>query len=390
MILRSKNKRLFKKKLIPFHVPLIGNDEIKAAQKAILDNTVSGNGPLGRKLEERFKRYVGSKHVFFTTSCTSAIEIALMALGIGKGDEVIVPSFSFVSVANAVVKTGARLIFVDVDEDTLNMDPALVKKAVTRRTKAIIPVHYAGHSCRMDEILSIARKFNIKVIEDAAQSVGSFYKGKHLGTIGDIGCISLHGTKNITCGEGGMFLTDNKRIGEKADIIREKGTNRSLFLKGKIDKYNWISTGSSYVQSDILAAIAIEQLKKIDWINRQRRKNAGYLNLRLRKFSPLIKLPHVIEDAESNWHIYAVMLQNRKKRDWFMGALRKKGIECASHFVPLHVSLFARKYLGCKKGDYPVTEKVCGSLVRIPIYPQLNNRDLKYISSAIENIISHI
>lgn len=376
--------------MIPFHVPFIGKNEIGAAKRALLDNNMSGNGPMGRLLEEEFKKYTGSKYALFTTSCTSAIEMALMALRIRKGDEVICPSFSFVSVANAVVKTGAKVVFVDIDENTFNINPVLIKKAITRKTKAIIPVHYAGHSCQMDELLSIAKKFNVKIVEDAAQAIGSFYKGRHLGTIGNIGCISLHGTKNITCGEGGIFLTNNKRIAEKADIIREKGTNRSLFLKGKIDKYSWISMGSSYVQSDILATIAIEQLKKLDWINEQRNRNAGYLNSKLGRFKPFIKIPQVIKEAKSNWHIYAITLQNKKKRDWFISALRKKGIKCCSHFVPLHASLFARKYLGYKKGDYPVTEKVCDSMVRLPIYPQLNKHDLEYISSAIEGIISHI
>lgn len=375
------------KRFIPFHVPFVGRDEVKAAERAISNNCLSGNGPITRQLEEAFKKYTKARHAFFTTSCTAAVEMALEALGISKGDEVICPSFSFVSVANAVVKTGARPVFVDIDEDTINMDPALLKKAITRRTKAVIPVHYAGNSCRMDEILKIAEKSGVKIIEDAAQAVGSFYNGRHLGTIGDIGCLSLHGTKNITCGEGGVFLTDNSRIAASADIIREKGTNRSAFLKGKVDKYMWISRGSSYVQSDILAAIALEQLKKIDWIIGRRRVNAAFLTSRLARFSPLIKIPRTVEGAESNHHIYAIILQKKKTRDRFINLLRREGVECSTHFVPLNASPFARRYLGYKKGDCPVTERICDSLVRLPLYPQLDRNDLRYITDAVEKAL---
>lgn len=380
----------FNKRFIPFHIPLMGKEEPEAAKKAIINNAISGNGPFGKQLEEEVRRYTGAKFAFFTTSCTSAIETALLALEINRQDEVILPSFSFVSVANAVVRSGAKLVFVDIDEDTFNLKPNLVKKAITRNTKAVIPVHYAGHSCQMDEICSIAKEYNIKIIEDAAQAMGSFYKGRHLGTIGDIGCISLHGSKNITCGEGGIFLTDNKKIAIKADIIREKGTNRSLFLKGKINKYSWISIGSSFVQSDILAAIALEQLKRINWINKRRKQNAEFLSSELKRFSAQLKIPQVIKEAQPNWHIYAITLQDAKRRNWFIKALHKKGVECCFHFVPLHLSLFARKYLGYGPGDFPVTEKVCSSLVRLPIYPQLAKKDLQYILKAIEDVTAYI
>jgi len=375
---------------IPFHIPDVGAEEVNAAKSAVLDYALSGNGVVGRKLEKYVKKYTGAKYALFTTSCTSAVEMALMALEIGKGDEVVLPSFSFVSVVNAVVKTGAKPVFIDIDEETLNVNVELIKRAITPRTKAIIPVHYAGHSCPMDKIVSIAKKFDIKIIEDAAQAMGSFYKGRHLGTIGDIGCISFHGTKNLTCGEGGFFLTGNKRIAQKADVIREKGTNRSLFLKGKIAKYSWMSIGSSYVQSDILAAIAIEQLKKIKWVNKHRKQNAKYLNTHLEKLNKVIKLPVVIKGAESNWHIYAVRLRSRKERDSFINLLGKNSIECRSHFVPLHTSFFARKHLGCKKGDFPITERVCDCLARVPLYPQLTRRDLHYMSEVIEKIISYV
>jgi len=316
--------------------------------------------------------------------------MALLALDIKKGDEVICPSFSFVSVANAVVKTGARLVFVDIDDETLNMDPARMRDAITGKTKAAIAVHYAGSSCEMDEIVPISKKKGVRVIEDAAQAIGSFYKSRHLGTIGDIGCLSLHGTKNISCGEGGVFLTNDNVIAKKADIIREKGTNRSDFLKGKVDKYHWVSLGSSYVQSDILAAIAIEQLKKVDAITARRGANARYLSDRLAGFYPFIKTQKMAEGASPNWHIYAIMLPGKKERDAFIKGMQKEGVECLTHFVPLHLSSFAVKNLGCKAGDFPVTEKVCDGLVRLPVYPQLKIRDLERIVNAAGRTIKRI
>lgn len=379
-------KRVF----IPYHISPLGKEEIAAARQAMERGCISGNGPFGRRLEKTVKAYTGARYALFTTSCTSAIEMALMALGISKGDEVICPSFSFVSVASSIVRSGARLVFIDIDENTLNVSAAAVKKAITPRTKAIIPVHYAGHSCEMDAINKIAKDHGVKIIEDAAQAIGSFYKGRHLGTIGDIGCISLHGTKNVTCGEGGIFLTNNDKLAGIADIIREKGTNRSEFLRGKVDKYHWVSLGSSYVQSDILAAVAIEQMKKIERINSKRREHASYLDSRVEKHYPLLRRQKVIPGSKPNWHIYAVLLKRKKDRDRFIMGMRAEGVECLTHFVPLHTSYFAKKYLGYKKGDFPATEKACDTLVRIPVYPEVEKRGIEHVAEAIDKVMERI
>jgi dTDP-4-amino-4,6-dideoxygalactose transaminase len=375
---------------IPYHTPYIKKEEIGAVKEVMQDYSLGGNGPFGRRLEEIVKKYTKSRYAFFTTSCTSAIEMAILALKVSKGDEVICPSFSFVSVGNAIVKSGAKLVFVDIDEDTFNIDIELLKKAVTKETKLIIPIHYAGHSCDMEKILEIADRNGVKVIEDAAQAFGSFYNGMHLGTIGNIGCLSLHNTKNITCGEGGILLTHDTKIAKAVDIIREKGTNRSEFLKGMVHKYTWLSVGSSYVQSDILAAIAIEQFKKISWINKRREINANYLNSRLARYEPFLRLPKIIDGAKTNWHIYAIRLKTKKKRDIFISKMKEEGVECTSHFIPLHTSPFAKKYLGYKTKDYPVTEKICDTLVRIPVYPQLRGGDMRYIADKIEKVVSRI
>lgn len=377
-----------KNKIIPLHLPDIGKEEIKSVMSVLKQGMIGGNGPISRHVEEEIAKMTKSKYAFFTNSCTSALELAVMACGIDYGDEVIVPSFSFVSVANAIVRQKAKPVFVEIDRDTLNIDVSSLKKAITSKTKAIIPVHYAGRPCYMDKIMDIAGSHNLAVIEDAAQAMGSFYKGRHLGTIGDMGCISFHATKNITCGEGGALLTNNKKLARKIEIMREKGTNRSLFLRGCIDKYSWVSVGSSYVQSDILAAILIEQLKKIPEIIRRRSLIAEYYNKNLIKYSDIISLPKEISGAQINWHIYAVMVKP-KIRDWFIRELRREGIEATFHFVPLHASSFA-KSLGYRKGDLPITEYISESLIRLPIYPRMKRLDVRYVVSTIEKIIKNL
>ena len=374
-----------KDKLV-FNKPFFGDEEIKAASKCIRSGQICGNGLVSGELERQLCRFLKVKYALTTTSCTSALELSTMVLDVGPGDEVICPSFTFVSVANAVVRQGARPVFVDIEEETFNIDPEKTKKAISKRTKAIILVHYAGVACQMNEIMKIARKRNLKVVEDAAHAIGAKYKKSLLGTIGDIGCFSFHGTKNLVCGEGGAFVCNDPKIYKKAEMIREKGTNRSAFLRDEVDKYTWVSKGSSFVMSDILSAIVMAQLKKIKQITKLRTQKANYLNERLKQFEPEIKLPKVADGCQTNWHIYAIRV-SQKKRDWMLKALNAEGINATFHFIPLHTSPYGKRYLGCKEGDLPVTERVSRELIRLPIYPQMSTKDLDDIVEAIGKII---
>lgn len=381
--------RPVRKDRLLFNRPFLGEEEIEAASECIRSGQVSGNGPTSRELERRLCQFLKAKYTLTTTSCTSALELSMMVLNIGRGDEVICPSFTFVSVANAIVRQGARPVFVDIEEETFNIDPEKIKDVVSKTTKAIIPVHYAGAACEMDVIMNIAKERNLKVVEDAAHAIGAKYNGRFLGTIGDIGCFSFHGTKNLVCGEGGAFVCNNPDIYRKAEIIREKGTDRSAFLRGEVDKYTWVSKGSSFVMSDILSAIVIAQLKKIDQIIKLRTQKANYLNQRLKQFEEKIKLPKVKDDCQTNWHIYAIRVP-QKKRDWLLKALNAEGINAAFHFVPLHTSPYGKRWLGYKEGDLPVTERVSRELIRLPIYPQMSTEDLDDIVKAMRKVLEFI
>lgn len=378
-----------RKGIIPLNRPWFDNREIEAARAAIQSGYVVGNGPKGKELEEKLKSYLNVKHTFLMPSCTAALEAALMSLNIGSGDEVICPSFTFVSTANAIVRENAKPVFVDIQPDTYNIDPEKIKKAITKKTKAMIPVHYGGYSCDMDEINFIASKYSIPVIEDAAHAIGSKYKGKYLGTIGNIGCFSFHATKNLVCGEGGALVTNEDFIARKIEIIQEKGTDRSSFLRGEVGKYTWVGKGSSYVLSDILATIALEQFKKLGEINRRRNEHALYFINKLNHLDEKLILPVQKDGVESNWHIFPIRV-SKTHRDWLIKALRAEGIEAAFHYIPLHTSPFAQKNLGYKSGCLPVTEEVSETLIRLPIYPQLTCEERDDIIFAVKKVISHI
>lgn len=374
---------------VPFNKIALGRKEISSIAKIIISGKIGGNGPVGLEAENLIKRMFGVKFVLLTTSCTHSLEISMRALGIKKGDEVILPSFSFVSCANAVALTGARPVFADIEEEHLNIDPQQIKKFISKKTKAIMCVHYAGVGCRMNEIMKIADRHNLYVVEDAAQAVGSKYENRYLGTIGDVGCYSFHETKIFTCGEGGAFLTNNKKIANKAEIIREKGTNRSAFLRGEVDKYTWVDIGSSYVISEILAGMLLEQIKKLRHIINERKKiGLKYLKgLKDLKKENKIILPKFDIDGAFNWAIFYFRLHSQKQRDFVLKQLRKKGIEAAFHFVPLHLSPYARKNYGYKEGDFPVTEKAGATLIRLPIYPGLDPKKQEYIISSVRSIL---
>lgn len=381
---------------IPFARPYLTGNEQKYIND-ILANIqngapTSGDGPYGKKCEQLIEDKFGARRVLLTTSCTSALEMATRLINIQPGDEVIMPSFTFVSTANPVVMAGGRPVFVDIDPDTLNIDPEKIEEAVTPRTKAIYPVHYAGVSCAMDEIMTIAKKYNLWVVEDAAQGVGAKYKGRYLGTIGDFGCYSFHETKNITCGEGGALVInrDDPDLIERAEIIREKGTDRSKFHRGQVDKYTWVDVGSSYVQSEIVAAFLYAQLESMDEINQKRMEIwRNYWDF-FQNFEKkgVFSLPNIPDDAKHNAHIFFVLFQNPDIRDKLITKLKESEVHAVFHYIPLHSSPMGN-LIKIKK-NLPVTEKISKTILRFPIYTGMSNQEFEYITSMIKEKMSEI
>jgi dTDP-4-amino-4,6-dideoxygalactose transaminase len=357
---------------VSFNEPTTGAAEADAVREALESGAIRGDGPVSQRVEERLEEWLGIDHVFLTTSCTHALEMAMIVLGIGPGDEVIMPSFNFVSSANAVVLRGATPVFAEIKPDTLNVDPEDVAAKITPRTKAIVPVHYAGVGCDMDALLELAEQHDVHVVEDAAQGVDAYYEDQPLGTMGDIGCFSFHETKNITCGEGGAFLTDSEEIAREAELVREKGTNRSAFIRGEVDKYTWVSEGSSYIQSDVLASVLETQLEKRNEIKRRRRTVwEAYHDA----FAPLtdsheVHLPPIPEGRHTNYHIFFFRVSSPSLRNQVLDALKDHGIQASFHYIPLHTSPFGQQYVD---GDdpLPVTEHCSETLIRLPLHPGL-------------------
>lgn len=372
---------------IPLSKPYMGEEEIRAASKSILSGNIKGQGEVGIKLQDFMKDLFNIKSAILTTSGTHALELALMTLDIKEKDEAILPSFSFVSCATAIVRQGARPIFTDIEEEYLNIDPEKIEEKITEKTRAIICIHYGGVGCQMREILEIARRYNLYVIEDAAHAIGSKYDDKYLGTIGDIGCFSFHETKNVSCGEGGAFLTKDDTLTQRAEIIVEKGTNRLAFLRGDVDKYTWVDKGSSYVLSDILAAVLFEQIKKMPFINKKRELiGMRYLEgLRKLEENGKIILPKLNPD-NTNWHIFYIRVKAPENRDRIINALRERGIEASFHFLPLHLSPYARTNYNYSESDFPITEMVSNSLIRLPTYPDLTESEQEYIIDSLYDI----
>ena len=374
-----------RREALPLHRPAFDEAEVQAAAEVIRSGHVAGNGPVSRDLERMFREYLGARHALLTTSGTAALELALRAWGLELGDEVICPSFTFPSTANAILLAGGRPVFADIDPDTWNLDPERVRAAITPRTRAILPVHYAGQPCALDELFGIARPLGIPIVADAAHALGARYGGRPVGAVENVACFSLHQTKNLTCGEGGLLTTNDDRVAQAAEIVREKGTDRAAFLRGEVACYTWVALGSSYVLSDVLAAIAREQLKKIDWITQRRARCAAFLLDELRPLADRLQLPTVRPECESSWHVFAVLVP-ASLRDWFIRALRAEGIGAAFHFVPLHSSPFGKHLFGGHSPDLPVTENVGARLVRLPLYPQLTEEDLADIVRAVTKV----
>lgn len=370
--------------IIPFHKTFWGKEEEKAVISALRSGTGVGDLSYSKELSKYLCKYLSVDFVLPTGSGTAALELAC-ALLLKRGNEIIMPSFTFSSCANAALLVGAKPVFVDIDINSYNIDVSEIEKKITKKTRAIMVVHYAGMACDMDKIMEIAKNNNLVVIEDAAHALGSKYKGDFLGTIGDVGCFSFHGTKNAASGEGGAFVTNDKKIFKMAEIIREKGTNRSSFMRGERKKYSWVRVGRSLILSDILSAIALEQVKKLDKITALRRKNANYFLKKLKRFSSKIILPKETADTSPNWHIFALRTP-AVLRDKMIKGLRTYGIEASFHYLPLHTSAMGKK-MGYRKGDLPVTEEVAASLIRLPMHPKLKKSEMDYITEAIGKIL---
>lgn len=372
-------------KAIPFNKPYYTTLEKKFARDSVQRGQISGDGYYTKKVGEFIESTFNAKKALLTTSCSSALDMAALLLDLQEVDEVIMPSFTFVSTANPVVVRGAKPVFADINPHTLNINPSDIEKRITPKTKAIFPVHYAGVSCDMDEIMCIARHYHLKVVEDAAQGVNSKYKDKYLGTMGDIGCYSFHDTKNYTCGEGGAILINSdQNLVERAEIIREKGTNRSKFFRGEVDKYTWVDIGSSFLPSDILAAILFAQFKKLDEIQTERSKiyRFYYENLKDLERKELIQLPVIPQYCYSNYHIFYIILPSENQRNYLMDQLKKDGITAIFHYLPLHTSPMGQK-LGYQKGDLPVTENLSARLLRLPMFIGLTGKELEMIVDRI-------
>jgi dTDP-4-amino-4,6-dideoxygalactose transaminase len=352
-----------------------------------LEGRVAGNGPFCQKVEGRLKDLLGGRRALLTTSCTHAMELALLALGIGPGDEVVCPSFTFVSTANAVLRVGARPVFADIEERTLGLDPADVERRITPHTAAMLPVHYAGIAAEMERLLEIAGDQGLKTIEDAAHGLGASFKGRPLGALGDAGCFSFHETKNVTCGEGGAVAFADPEATERAEIIREKGTNRSAFLRGEVDKYTWVAEGSSYILSDVLAALLDAQLDKLEEIQARRARVAGCYRGELGPWAEAhgARLPPEDADRRGNDHLFYLLLPDEATRDRCVSGLRERGVMATFHYVPLHSSPFGRR-LGATD-ELPVTDRVARTLVRLPLHPRLTDEDVDRVVASVKQAL---
>lgn len=358
--------------MIPFNKPFVAGKELYYIAQAVTMGNLSGDGYFTKKCAELMQDRFEIKKILMTPSCTASLEMAAQLCDLEPGDEVIMPSYTFVSTASAFVRMGAKPVFVDVRPDTLNIDETLIEDAITERTKAICVVHYAGVACEMDRIMAIARGNNLKVVEDAAQGVNSWYNGRALGSIGDLGCYSFHETKNYICGEGGSLCINNPEMIERAEIIRDKGTNRQRFFRGEVDKYTWVDVGSSYVPSEICSAFLYAQLEEMDRISLRRREI--YQNYR-RALKPLeaeglLRLPVIPEDCDSNYHLFYVILPTGLKRDEALEQMRNDGVRSVFHYVPLHNSPKGKELVG--ELVLPVTEELSARLLRMPMYFNLS------------------
>lgn len=371
--------------MIPFNVPPhIGNEE-KYIIKAIENRKICGDGWFTKQCNGWIEKQTGISKALLTTSCTHATEMAALLANIGPGDEVIMPSYTFVSTADAFVLRGAKVVFVDIRPDTMNINESLIEDAITEKTKAIVPVHYAGVACEMDTIMEIARRYHLLVIEDAAQGVMSTYKGQSLGTIGDYGCYSFHETKNLSMGEGGALLIRDIRNVERAEIIREKGTDRSKFFRGEIDKYTWVDAGSSYLPSELNAAYLWGQMEQAEVIqeNRMSRWKMYFELLQPLADKEYIEMPYIPEECGHNAHMFYIKCRDNEQRRELIDFLKSNGIKAVFHYIPLHSAPAGKKF-GRFHGEDKYTTKESERLLRLPMYYGLKATDVEYIAECVK------
>jgi dTDP-4-amino-4,6-dideoxygalactose transaminase len=374
---------------VPLHRPWFDEREQAAVRDVLAQARVAGDGAHGRELERLLASFIGAG-VLAVNSCTSALEIAIRVAGLGPGDEVILPSFTFVSTANAVLNGGARPVFADIDPVTLGLDPADVERRVTPKTRAILPMHYAGMACDMAGLDAIAGRHGLLVIEDAAHGLNATYNTRPLGACGALGALSFHETKDLVCGEGGaLIVRDDEARMHAAEILREKGTDRTAFLRGDRDKYTWVGAGSSYVLSDLLAAVAVVQFGKLPEITRRKSAQADRLLEALAPYRDVVQLPVVPEGCRPNWHVFAVLV-DPAQRAWTLEALRAEGLGAAFHYVPLHSAPYAQRSPDIATVDLPVTDRVAASLIRLPISAAFTDAECEHVIAACVRVFDRL
>lgn len=371
---------------VHFNLPTLIGNELAYVQQALDNGKIGGDGSFTRRCHGLLEEVLSVPKALLTTSCTHALELAALLLEVGPGDEVILPSFTFVSTANAFVLRGARPIFVDIRPDTLNLDERLIENYLSDRTKVIVPVHYAGVGCEMEVITEIANRYGIAVVEDSAQGLFGRYKGRYLGTFGALSAQSFHETKNFTCGEGGALFVNDLDLVARAEIIREKGTNRSRFFRGQVDKYTWVDFGSSYLPSDMLAAFLLAQLEAHQLIQDKRRLIWQTYHDGLSEWAQnfAVKLPTIPSDRNQSYHMFYMLMPHGADRDRLIAYLKERGIQSTFHYQPLHLSTMGQRY-GGRLGDCPVTESAADRLIRLPFHNHLTQDDLELVISAIRS-----
>lgn len=373
---------------IPFNRPCLTGREQQYMAEAIAHGHISGDGPFTKRCHELLKQVHTSAAALLTTSCTHALEMAALLLDVQPGDEVILPSFTFVSTVNAFVLRGARPVFADIRPDTLNLDESRLEALITPRTRAIVPVHYAGVGCEMDVICAIAERHGIAIVEDNAHGLFGGYRGRTLGTFGALSTLSFHETKNFNCGEGGALIVNDPALVDRAEIIREKGTNRSRFFRGQVDKYTWVDIGSSYLPSDMLAAYLLAQLESRDHVQAARQRVFEYYQMHLADWAAAhqVRLPIVPAHCDQSYHMFYMLLPGLAHRTALIAHLREQGVMSVFHYLPLHLSPVGRSF-GYQEGDCPVVEDVSDRLLRLPFYNDLTSDALDRIVTAIRSFV---
>jgi dTDP-4-amino-4,6-dideoxygalactose transaminase len=369
---------------IPLTLPTLEGNEQLYMDEALTRSRLSGDGPFTKRCQAYLEKTLGVSKALLTTSCTSALDMTALLLDVQPDDEVIVPAFTFVSSINAYVMRGAKPVFADIRPETLNIDEQRLEALITPRTKAIVVVHYAGVACEMDEIMSVAERHAVAVVEDNAHGLFARYRGRYLGTFGRLSALSFHETKNFTCGEGGALLINEPSLVARAEVIREKGTDRTRFFRGQVDKYTWVDIGSSYLPADLLAAMLLGQLEARERIQSVRKRIWDYYFTHLREWAAEqdVRLPVVPPEAEQAYHLFYMLLPSIVERQRLIEHLKERGIQSAFHYQPLHLSAMGRRY-GGQEGECPVTEHVADSILRLPFYNRLSDEDLLRVVNAV-------